>query len=177
MKYQRGFTMIELMVVVTIVVILAAVVTANIMGRIADARDTVRINDIGAIQIALRLYADNHGSFAVADTGSSGGGQGWFAYVGGAYSKSISEGLVDEGLLPSNLADPLVPHGSAGSSSHRQYMHYFVTGGANSGSCIFAQLENPGVEHTEAFNLAMEKVSVVYPQTYGMNYGACTDLR
>ena len=53
---QQGFTLIEIMVVVVILGILAALIAPNLIGRIDEARITAARNDIRTIESALQLY-------------------------------------------------------------------------------------------------------------------------
>ena len=53
---QRGFTLIEIMVVVVIMGILAALVVPKLMGRTDDARITAAKQDIATLMQALKLY-------------------------------------------------------------------------------------------------------------------------
>ena len=68
-SHQRGFTLIEIMVVVVILGVLAALVAPNILGRTGDARITAAKSDINSIGNALDLYKlDNH-SYPSTDQG------------------------------------------------------------------------------------------------------------
>lgn len=56
MKKQTGFTLIEVMVVVVILGILAALVVPKIMGRPDEARMVAARQDIATLMQALKLY-------------------------------------------------------------------------------------------------------------------------
>ena len=60
-RKQRGFTMIEIMVVVVILGVLAALVVPQIMSRPDQAKVTAAQADINAVAMALDIYKlDNH---------------------------------------------------------------------------------------------------------------------
>ncbi len=56
MKYNKGFTLIEMLIVVAIIAILSGVVLAGVSNFQSRARDTRRIGDMKNIQNYLELY-------------------------------------------------------------------------------------------------------------------------
>lgn len=56
MKIMRGFTLIELMVVLVILGVLAAMIAPKIMNRPDDARAMAATQDIASVVQALKLY-------------------------------------------------------------------------------------------------------------------------
>lgn len=71
LKQQRGFTLIEIMVVVVIIAILAAVVVPRIMNRPEQARKVKAKTDILQIQNALDLYKLDNGFYPSTEQGLS----------------------------------------------------------------------------------------------------------
>src|SRR5437660_11391198 len=53
---MRGFTLIEIMVVIVILGVLAALVVPRVLDRPDEARAVAAKSDIGAIMSALKLY-------------------------------------------------------------------------------------------------------------------------
>ena len=66
---QRGFTLIELMVVLVIMGVLAALIVPNIIGRTDEARVTAAKTDIGTIMQALKLYKLDNGFYPTQQQG------------------------------------------------------------------------------------------------------------
>ncbi|MAO52508.1 MAG: type II secretion system protein GspG [Pusillimonas sp.] len=68
---QRGFSLIEIMVVVVIMGVLAALIVPNLMGRPDQARAIAARQDIGSLMQALKLYRLDHGRYPSNEQGLS----------------------------------------------------------------------------------------------------------
>ena len=66
---KLGFTLIEVLVVVAILAILAAIVVPRIMDRPDEAKRVAAKADIGAIVSALKLYRLDNGGYPTTDQG------------------------------------------------------------------------------------------------------------
>ncbi len=68
-RLQRGFTLIEIMVVIVILGVLAALVVPKIMSRPDEARAVAARHDISALSQALKLYKLDNGSYPSTEQG------------------------------------------------------------------------------------------------------------
>ena len=62
-KLERGFTIIELLIVIAIIAILAGLVITNYQGAQAKARDNIRVTNINSISSKLEEYHNENGAY------------------------------------------------------------------------------------------------------------------
>lgn len=82
-KKQQGFSLIELMVVISIIATLTAILLPNFMGARERARDTQKIQDLNSMKNALRTY---YNDFQAYPTGTVVG----VSNVGGTLTPSFA---------------------------------------------------------------------------------------
>jgi general secretion pathway protein G len=66
---RRGFTLIEIMVVIVILALLAALVGPKIMGRTDDAKIQTTKTQIRSLESALKLYKLDNGVYPTTEQG------------------------------------------------------------------------------------------------------------
>jgi general secretion pathway protein G len=69
MRATRGFTLIELMVVLVIIGVLAALIVPNVLGRLDQARVTAARSDINTLMGALNTYKLDNQRYPTAEQG------------------------------------------------------------------------------------------------------------
>ena len=69
LRRAAGFTLIELMVVLVIIGVLAALIVPNVLDRTDDARATAARTDVHNLMQALKLYKLDNQRFPTAEQG------------------------------------------------------------------------------------------------------------
>jgi type II secretion system protein G len=98
---SRGFTLIELVVVISILAILSGVLVPRVTNHLKAARDARRLSDIKAVRSAVEQYYMDKGSYPVANANSSYGG--WDVSSDGDFIHVLR----DQGYLDEDAADPI----------------------------------------------------------------------
>ena len=106
-KIKFGFTLVELLVVISIIGILSTVLLANFNAARERSRDTQRKADLRNLQTALRLYYSDYGSFPTSSSANEikGCGQGGiYSCPWGSTSGFVADSKVYMQVMPK---DPL----------------------------------------------------------------------
>lgn len=98
-RQQRGFTLLEIMVVIVILGILASLVVPNLMGNKEQADHQKAVSDIVALENALDMYKLDNTRYPTTD-------QGMQALVNKPDSDPVPRNYKDGGYIKRLPADP-----------------------------------------------------------------------
>lgn len=166
---QRGFTIVELLIVIVVIGILAAITIVSFNGVQQKARDTKRQNDMAVISKALTIWAiQNNKDFAQTNAGSLGETRGWFDQPYGSY-ESIQSVLTNAGLLTDGVHDPINSIGTPTFS----YLLSPCVNGVNTSRVILMHFEKAPTK-TLSEQLAPYGCNSAYITNYAASYGVNT---
>jgi prepilin-type N-terminal cleavage/methylation domain-containing protein len=165
---QTGFTIVELLIVIVVIGILAAITIVAYNGIQQRGRDAQRKSDLVQIAKALELYRVDKGGYPSSTTGcasgSNGGGMGWLNYDNGTatYPKRVITCLIEGGYLARELIDPSGARSCSANDGCRAYMIYVCAGG----TWLYANLESEPQSSTATDNAC----GVSWDTSFGINY-------
>ena len=167
---QTGFTIVELLIVIVVIAILAAISIVAYNGVQSRARDSIRKQDLAQLSKATKLYYVDKGDYVQAGCGftttlSPGNeGSGWLPsdYDGSDPTFiSINACLMNSGHLAKELRDP----SGLGSCSGLGCYAYMKASCA-SGTYLYAHLETLLQSTTDLDGTCQPS----WDTAYGMNY-------
>lgn len=121
---QRGFSLLEVMVSISIIVMLASVLLASWSSAREKAQDSRRITELQQLKFALELYHNDHGHYPRESEGANG---------------KIGEGAgVDTMLAPYLSAIPVDPAGPNNPTYYYYYDGDAACGGSDDVVVVFA---------------------------------------
>jgi len=125
---RKGFTLVELLVVISIIGLLSSLSTVSVNIARQRARDAKRKADIAQVQLALYLYFDDEGNFPVADMLPINGVLNWQTFMS-PHLDGTSTGEIYMLFTPT---DPLniTPHFYGYNSNGKEFiLNYYLEDG------------------------------------------------
>lgn len=173
---QRGFTIIELLIVIVVIAILATISVVAYNGIQQRSRDAKRTTDIATIEKALHMWSIEGGkTFADMPVMFNGiRAAGWFD--AGYGNPSTRQVLIDSGYLNKSVNDPINSYG--GGSNARGYMIVPCNNGDDSSRVIMTNMESeqPKSLDDQLGNQCDSAYYEPFKSYYGMDYGRLIKL-
>ena len=168
MRRNQGFTIVELLIVIVVIAILAAITIVAYNGIQQRARDNVRKSDVATIVKAPHLYQiDNGPMHTGSGCGANGNGNGYFNYNYALPGGNMNECLKSQGYLSATIQDPNnVASCAVGDLNCRKYMKYTCSQSGVINTYVYANLETIGHTSSDTDGTC----STNSDTDYGMNY-------
>lgn len=184
-KKEAGFTIVELLIVIVVIAVLAAITVVAFNGIQDRSHDTRMKNGVAQLERAIRMLATTTGelprggwSSTVAVNASTGqcadGSGGWV--TSGTYACAIEDMLLAKQLIPSGFLRGLPINTDYGSPTDgaRSLMFYPCSGGRYA---LYWHLRNPASEDAASLTYVESQGCTSAPRTtYGMSAAKLIDL-
>lgn len=167
MKSRRGFTIVEMIVVIAVIAILATIVLISYSSVQKRARDEIRKQDLTTLAKAVELYGNDNGPMSTGSgCGYSGNGIGWFSYTYSGYT-SMMDCLKNANVIKSAILPPSKTiNCSAINLNCDAYMKYTCTQSGRVVTYLYANLETVARTSTATDGTCDGALD----SNYGMNY-------
>lgn len=153
---RAGFTLIELVVVISILAILAGALIPRVTNRMAQSRDARRLADVRAVKNAVDQYYIDKGYYPAALQNAAYGG--WDVSQDGDFIPT----LISEGYLQSIPKDPI----NDDTYQYRYYVYDKGTAGCKSDGKFYVL----GIRAFETADMALKNTG--YFQCSGRNWAS-----
>lgn len=124
MRISKGFTIVELLIVIVIIAVLASIATVAYNGIQQRARDNRRAQDWATIRNGLQMYMiDHNDSLPTTESYGGYGGGGWNSSVNANWLSFLSPNHLSKiPIDPLNVSDT---SGNAGSMTGQNYFYFY----------------------------------------------------
>lgn len=182
---QRGFTLVELIIVIAVIAILATITVALYDGAKKEARDLRNVDGMHKVADAIELFISRYQHFPIGGSGSSAAIGGATECIGGsngfaghdAYSCTVEDTLVANGYLPAGFIASLSPNTKYPyTDGIRSIMVYKID---TTHAMVMTSMENPTDKDAANFSTQLAKCygsdpgDSYGPRGYGMLNGVC----
>ena len=182
---KSGFTIVELLIVIVVIAILAAISVVAYTGIQARANDSKMINGVAQIEKAMKLYAVNNSSTITGGWGSTtaagvngcvDGGEGFFAT--GNYTCTAEETLIAAGFLPAGFTSSLPNNTYFGSTTSGLSSIMLYSCGATGRYGLYWTLRSPTATDSSNINSTLSTCSHTtnIRDSWGMRSGKIIQL-
>lgn len=170
---QSGFTIVELLIVIVVIAILAAITIVAFNGVQARAQDSHMRSAMNQLEKAILRWHVNTGEqprggwgSTVAISGSNcadGSGSGWI--YSGAYACTLENILLSQQLIPTNFTFNLPPNKEYNAANNGRLSVMFYPCGSTGRYALYYHLRSPSSSDTASISAAEAAGCPTSPRT------------
>ncbi len=134
---NKGFTLVELMIVIAIIGVLAAALFPMMRGYLEKSRDTARISHLGQLRTVVQSYLQDTGNQPMIGATGSSLCAGDTSGSGGDIAANLNGGLVPADPVAGRIVDPCSLTGTTTSRIAGKGLYGYFTGDTASSNKAF----------------------------------------